>query len=187
MKHTVLIATSILILFSFNSCDKTRNDRANNFIPDMLYSRAYETYSENPNFTDNRSARNPVEGTIPRDFVPYQYPNTPEGKILAGKELKNEHEINAENLKQGEIMYQRFCINCHGEKGDGQGYLYTSEKYPVMPRTMLDEVFRAKPDGEIFHVITVGSAVMGAHGNQIDPEDRWKIIHYIKEVIQKEN
>jgi hypothetical protein len=25
---------------------------------------------------------------------------------------------------------------------------------------------------------------MGAHGSQITPESRWKIVHYVKQVIQ---
>jgi len=186
MKYSIQFLTGIAILLFMTSCDKTRNDRANNFIPDMFYSQAYETYSENPNFKDNASARKPVEGTVPRGIIPHQYPNTPEGKLLAGKELENPVEFNENNLKQGEMMYKRFCINCHGEKGDGKGFLFTSGKYTVQPRTLIDEDLKNRAVGEIYHVITMGSAVMGAHGSQISPDDRWKIIHYIKEVIQKE-
>jgi len=35
-------------------------------------------------------------------------------------------------------------------------------------------------DGEIFHTITLGFGSMGAHGAQIRPEDRWKIVLYIR-------
>jgi len=179
---TILIA---LVVVSMAACDKTRHDKANFYMPDMEYSRAFETYSENPNFANNQTALKPVEGTIPRGFVPYNYENTPEGKELAGKELKNTIELNEASLKRGKAMYQRFCINCHGENGDGQGYLFSSGKYPVQPRTLIDDELKNRPVGQIYHVITVGSAVMGAHGSQIAPDDRWKIIHYIKEVLQK--
>ena len=40
------------------------------------------------------------------------------------------------------------------------------------------------PEGHIFHVITKGKGRMGAHGSQIPAESRWKIVHYVKQVIQ---
>ena len=43
-----------------------------------------------------------------------------------------------------------------------------------------------KKDGEIFHSITVGFGIMGAHGGMIRQEDRWKIILHIRENLQKQ-
>jgi hypothetical protein len=43
---------------------------------------------------------------------------------------------------------------------------------------------KTTPRGEIFHVISVGFGVMGAHGAQIKQVDRWKIIEYIKVDLQ---
>ena len=43
------------------------------YMPDMYRSPSYETYSENPLFSNNSTARQPVEGTIPRGFVPFEY------------------------------------------------------------------------------------------------------------------
>ena len=39
-------------------------------MPDMAYSRAYETYSENDIFPDKQTNRTPVAGTISRDQLP---------------------------------------------------------------------------------------------------------------------
>ncbi len=41
-----------------------------------------------------------------------------------------------------------------------------------------------KPDGEMYHSITVGYGIMGAHGSQIRQEDRWKVILYIRDNLQ---
>jgi hypothetical protein len=35
-------------------------------------------------------------------------------------------------------------------------------------------------DGEIYHTITLGIRSMGAHGSQIGPDDRWKLVLYIR-------
>ena len=41
-------------------------------------------------------------------------------------------------------------------------------------------------DGEIYHTLTVGYGIMGAHGGMIRPADRWKIILYIHENLQNQ-
>jgi hypothetical protein len=43
---------------------------------------------------------------------------------------------------------------------------------------------KERPDGEIFHTITLGFGVMGPHGFMIRPEDRWKTILYIRKELQ---
>jgi hypothetical protein len=56
-----------------------------------------------------------------------------------------------------------------------------------MPRALNDDYVQSKPDGEIYHVISLGSAsgLMGPHAAQIRPENRWKIIHYIRTLAKK--
>ena len=34
-------------------------------------------------------------------------------------------------------------------------------------------------DGHIFHVITYGKGRMWPHASQVNPEERWKIVHYV--------
>ena len=53
---------------------------------------------------------------------------------------------------------------------------------PASWRTMCKEL----KDGAIYHSITVGYGIMGAHGGMIRPEDRWKIILHIRENLQKQ-
>jgi len=41
-------------------------------------------------------------------------------------------------------------------------------------------------DGKVFHTITYGINLMGAHASQINPEDRWKIVMYVRQ-LQNDN
>ena len=75
-------------------------------------------------------------------------------------------------------------MSCHGEQGDGQGHLFTSQRYPYPPASLVSDKVKDLKDGEIYHSITVGYGIMGAHGNMIRPEDRWKIILHIRENLQ---
>jgi hypothetical protein len=64
--------------------------------------------------------------------------------------------------------------------GDGKGRLYTSGKYPFPPANLLSDKIRNHPEGEIYHVISVGFGVMAEHGSMISHDDRWKAVMYIK-------
>jgi mono/diheme cytochrome c family protein len=171
-----------LILILFISCNRDENSPGWVYMPDMAYSEAYETYSENPNFSDRITMRQPVKGTVPREMIPYQFGKSFDEQVRAGKELMNPMELTVENLEQGKQQYAIFCINCHGSQGNSDGHLITSGLFTAKPIALSGDYAQSKPEGEIFHVITMGSlsGLMGAHGAQISQENRWKIVMYVK-------
>jgi len=174
----------VLLILIFTACDRDRNHPGHSYFPDMADSRAYESYTANPNFADSLTARLPVKGTIPRGTIPYNIEKSDENRILTGLNMKNPILINENNLQVGKAKYEVFCIYCHGEQGDGQGYLVTSGRYPYKAADLLSDKMKKAPDGEIFHVISVGWGIMGAHASQINQEDRWRIAAYIKNKLQ---
>jgi mono/diheme cytochrome c family protein len=180
----ILFRVSILCLSGlvFISCDRQRSARGYDFIPDMVYSRAYETNSVNPNFKDSSTMRVPVEGTVPRGFIPFRYSNDTASRIKAGNELVNPFQPTEEAVAQGKLIFTTFCIHCHGRGGAGDGYLFTSGLYPLQPKDLSGETAGKLKDGEIFHTITLGIRSMGAHGSQIRPDDRWKLVLYIRKL-----
>ena len=184
MKKRNILVFSIIML-ALVSCDRTRSSTGWDYMPDMYYSNAYESYSPNPNFSDQMTMREAVEGTVPRGMVPFAWENSAEDRIAAGEALINPIESNIESLAQGEASYEIFCKSCHGTEGDGQGYLFTSKRYPYPPASLINDKVKALNDGEIYHSITVGYGIMGAHGAMITQEDRWKIILHIRENLQK--
>jgi mono/diheme cytochrome c family protein len=186
LKNAIKSLAAIVLIIFFGSCDRDRNTTGWEYFDDMTHSAAYETYSPNPNFTDGKTMRNPVEGTIPIGYAPYLYQKTDEDRVKAGKELVNPFEPTALNLARGKQVFSVYCMNCHGEKGDGKGFLYTSKRYPFPPANLLSAKIRNNPIGEIYHVVTVGFGVMPKHGSQVRPEDRWKVAMYVKNVLHKQ-
>lgn len=187
MRKILLQALWVLLIAGLASCDRDKNTTGYIFYPDMAYSQSYETYTPNPVFEDGYTMRDPAEGTVPRNAIPYPYEKTDEDRLLAAKSLINPVELNDDVLARGKRMYEVYCQICHGPQGDGKGSLFTSGKYTFPPASLLSEKMMAAPDGDIFHVITVGHGIMPAHGTMIRPEDRWKISTYVKEVLQKAN
>ena len=179
-----------VVLFSLlamvTSCDRGPNDPGWDYFPDMAYSPAYPTWSENPVLENDMTMLAPVEGTIPRNMIPFQYERTLEDQVRAGQELVNPFGVSAENVERGRKAYSVYCMNCHGERGDGLGYLFTSGRYLVPPSSLVDEKITAQPDGSIYHTISLGYGVMAEHASLILPEDRWKTILYIREELQGE-
>jgi mono/diheme cytochrome c family protein len=184
LKFPPLLLLAFMIFLS--SCNHDRNQPGYAYMPDMYYSEAAEAYTPNQVFSDSLTMQMPVKGTIARGHYPaYPYKaKSADDQKRAGLELVNPVPASAEVLARGKELYSVFCINCHGVLGDGQGYLYTSKRFPVQPMSLIGDFVKNKPDGELYHVITLGSlsGLMGAHGSQVAPEDRWKIIDYVWEL-----
>ncbi|MDA3928979.1 MAG: c-type cytochrome [Prolixibacteraceae bacterium] len=174
-KHWVVIAAVIVVLFS--SCDDNRNEPGYSYFNDMEASRAYETYSANPNYSDGKTMVGPVEGTVAIHEHAFGFEKTPEDEIKASSiENPLADQFDIEHAKK---VYEQYCIICHGDKGNGQGFLYTSKKYPFPPANYLAERAMAKTDGQLFHNVRIGFGVMGAHGPQLSVDDTWQLVNYI--------
>ena len=133
---------------------------------------------------DGKTLREPVEGTIPRGHTPYPYIKDDLDLAEAGKTIFNPLMASDNNIDRGEVLFTRFCSHCHGKAGDGQGVLFTSGRFLLPPGNLTAEKAVNRPDGEIYHIITVGYGGMADHGSQILPDERWKIILYVRNVLQ---
>lgn len=179
---------SATILFIMLSCTRDRNHPGYSYFLDMSESSAYGYYSENPNFSDCATARMSIKGSIPRGFIPYSYPKTTEGQALAGKELVCPVEDTQADIDTGRIRFNTYCAMCHGETGKGDGFLVTSGKFKKEVTSLVSDFVQNKPDGELYHVITMGSVsgFMGSHRAQLKPDDRWRIVRYIKTKLKNQ-
>ncbi|MDH3494524.1 MAG: cytochrome c [Acidobacteriota bacterium] len=145
----------------------------------MAVSPAYRSQSENPVLSKGLTGQQPVPGTIPRGFMPFNYGTSPEEAKRAGIELSNPFEKNKENLERGKYVYTNSCAVCHGASGGGDGPVIP--KYPNPP-DFKTETSKALADGELFHVITRGRNNMPPADSLISAEDRWKVILYIRQL-----
>lgn len=179
------IASLAMVLLT--SCGRDANDPGTEFMPDMYRSPAYAVYSSNPNFPDSLAMQTPVKGTIPRGYTFFSYPASIEGYEAASRDVKNPLPFTEENLAEGQRLYGIFCIHCHGEAGNGDGNLVAIGKFPPPPSYSAGNSSRGGAmkdltDGKIFHTITYGVNLMGAHASQINPEERWKITMFVHQL-----
>jgi len=125
MKQFVKIVFAILLVVGVSSC-ADKNSPNYQYMPNMYESVGYETYAgvENGLFPQGTEAMLPPANTISRNWLPFKYANSPEGKELARIMPSPLDSLNAdENSVKGAELYAIYCAICHGVKGDGQGWL----------------------------------------------------------------
>lgn len=183
IKLAVTGACVALVFVSLTSCGKKdENSPGVEFMPDMYRSPSLEYYSTHT--LDGDTANNamlPVKGTVARGYMPYAYENTPEGYEAAGLNLKNPLAAADREKweKDGEVLYGKFCIHCHGATGAGDGKV--GGKLPGPPPAY-NGALKNLPEGKIFHSITYGKNSMGSHASQLTAEERWKLVYYVQKL-----
>ncbi|MFZ7125227.1 MAG: c-type cytochrome [Desulfobacterales bacterium] len=83
-------------------------------------------------------------------------------------------------LEQGKTGYFLYCYMCHGPDYDGQGTV--GQSFAPLPGDLRSARVQSLADGTIFHEISYGipGGRQPALATTILPEDRWKIVHYVK-------
>lgn len=133
---------------------------------------------------DGRVLQLPPKGTIPRGFKPLHLEPTEADRKRAGLELKNPVKRTLATLARGRHVYENFCLHCHGAKGAGDGgvaRVFTAFSMPVNGKATRD-----LPDGEIFHIVSFGRNNMPPHRSQVQAQERWQLVHYLRELQAEE-
>jgi mono/diheme cytochrome c family protein len=152
---------------------------------DMSNQPRYEPLEESAFFTDHRSARPLLDGTVPRQV------NLEEESALsartAGGELVAEIPITItlELLEEGREQYNIFCSPCHGLDGYGQGMI-VQRGFPPPPSLHEDRLLQA-PAGHFNEVIANGFGVMYPYRDRVDGTGRWAIVAYIRALQLSQN
>jgi len=163
------------------------------YMPDMAYSRGYETYADHSNLADKgiNYTSQPVLGTVARgEELPYHLKNDSAGIVMSNSIKNPLTNWTASDSVETERQYLINCAICHGTKLDGNGPLYKdgAGPYAAKPATLVgDPAIEAKSEGEYYHVQTYGKGVMGSYASQLNRKQRWMLARYIKLKQQAKN
>ena len=151
------------------------------YFDDMYRSMAYKSQTENPFTATGVTQRLPVGGTIPRGYPPLHYGASIEESVRAGEELVSPYATDSlmvANTPRGAAVYQIYCQVCHGVAGAGDGTV-VNRGYPPPPSLVTGQS-RTMKDGQLFHMLTYGYKNMPAYGAQVERDDRWRVIAYVR-------
>ena len=182
---TVLASLAVII-----SCSDVKRKPGSVYMPDMAYSRAYETYADHSNLAEKGINYNnrPVTGTISREEeMPFHIPKDVPGDTphyAASKLVKSPIDsLSPKDAADAERLYLINCGICHGAQLNGNGPLYNDGKgpYPVAPKNLMaDPVVSVMPEGQMFYSVQYGKNTMGSYASQLSRKQRWMVIRYIK-------
>lgn len=148
-------------------------------------------------YSDRRSARYPVPGTIPQ-LCPDKDKCSPEEKLVNDEQVKPDsyfltgkhgtvygNELpgdsagtRAQILARGQERYNIYCAPCHSQLGDGNGMI-VQRGYKRPPSFHVQRLKNA-PLGWFYDVISNGFGGMPDYAAQVKPADRWAIAAYIR-------
>lgn len=188
MKNIHFILLFVVSALMVTSCgDDYRRNPGKAYAPDMTYSRAYDFYQDSDSLLriGNEKGfqgftKSPVKNTIAREQALPTHLG--ENDTTAAYAYTNPYTLYPKDLEQGKRLYLIQCAVCHGEALDGQGPLYTSEKYIAAPANLISANYVNFSQGKIYHAIVYGKNMMGSYASQLDPKQRWQVIAYIKSV-----
>lgn len=167
------------------------------YMPDMYRSPAVEAYVDYENLME-QSVKLPPVGTMPytadeeeqisrlafllkpdkgmdKSHGWYGYEFAEENAYQKARELKSPLPPTDVNLEKGKALYSKFCTQCHGEKGDGQGKIVQNGKIEGIPAYNTLDI----TEGQMFFSITYGKGLMGAHASFMSPKERWQLVMYV--------
>jgi len=194
MKKISILFILSLLAVALSSCVRDKNNPGYAYMGehDMYYTKFDKAYAPNKVLPNGQVNQPAPAGAVARNssYFPFHPKNIAEkvaDQAKAGVELKNPVKPTPENLAEGKRQYNIFCADCHGFDAKGDGHLYTAKLFPAKPRDLTGSYVQNMPDGSIFFIITEGSisGLMGPHGVQITPENRWKIVNYLRSIVKK--
>lgn len=181
-----ILSTAAVII----SCSDVKRKPGSVYMPDMAYSRAYETFADHSNLAEQGINYNnrPVVGTVARgEELPFHIAKDAPGdttNYTASKLVKNPIEsLSDVEYKEAERLYLINCGICHGAKLNGNGPLYKDGNgpYAAKPATLVgDAKYENMPEGQMFYSVAYGKNLMGSYASQLSRKQRWQVIKYIK-------
>jgi mono/diheme cytochrome c family protein len=144
---------------------------------DMHDQPKYVPLRESTFFSDARSARPVIAGTVARgqlrdDSLLYT------GKVNNADATMFPFAIDDQVMARGRERFDIYCAPCHSRTGSGDGMI-VRRGYRRPPSLHIDRL-REAPAGHFFDVITNGFGAMPDYATQIKAEDRWAIIAYVR-------
>jgi hypothetical protein len=173
-----------LALLDYARSTPSRHPRLQ-LVPDMDQQGYHRAQSGSSVFADGRAMRLPLAGTVARGELQedgaYFRGMAPDSSWVTAMPVA----WTMERMQYGQGRYQIFCAPCHGDLGRGDGLVarradQLAEGTWTPPSDLTAPVTMARPDGELFAIVSDGIRKMPAYGPQIPVDARWAIVAYLR-------
>jgi mono/diheme cytochrome c family protein len=88
-------------------------------------------------------------------------------------------------IRRGQHQFNVNCAVCHGASGRGGAAdaaygIVGAYGLTAAPSNLHADDIRSQPDGQLFNTITAGVRNMPAYAHQVNVQDRWAVIAYVR-------
>ena len=197
----LVVVTWIPLVVSARRRVSTSESPRISIFQDMGNQPKYKAQHASPLFADGRADRPQVLGTVARgrmesdDHYYRGYAAGGEGgqgsvKFFAG--FPSQVNVNASLLNRGQQQYNIYCAPCHGMGGYGDGpvnqrAVEVKEPKWVQAASLHGDAVRGRDEGHLFNTISNGIRNMAGYASQIQVEDRWAIVAYVRALQLSQN
>jgi mono/diheme cytochrome c family protein len=165
-KNRVLLGAGALAFLALTACRQ-----------DMHNEPRYRPLAASDFFSDGRSARPMVAGTVARGHLHIDDARYT-GKIDGEDVDQFPIPIAKADIERGQTRFNIYCTPCHGRLGDGTG-MVVLRGFRQPPSYYSERLVNA-PVGHFFDVISNGFGAMPSYASRVQTDDRWRIVAYIR-------
>ncbi|MDX1932110.1 MAG: cytochrome c [Capsulimonadales bacterium] len=157
---------------------------------DMWRQPKIKPYEESDFFNDRQGSRPKVAHTVARgriltDDVVYYTGKDARGRLIRNIPLRAVQSFTSpkDMLLRGQERFNAFCSPCHGQTGNGNGFI--SQRglgyWSKLPASFQTDRLRRTEDGHIYDTLVNGYGIMYGYGSRIqDVNDRWAVVAYVR-------
>jgi mono/diheme cytochrome c family protein len=144
---------------------------------DMHDAPSYDPLQQTNFFPDGAASRMLVANTVARGQL-REDEHLYTGKVNGQPATEFPMPVTAAVMARGQERFNVYCSPCHGQTGVGNGMIV--QRGFRAPPSYHEERLRNAPVGYFFDVMTNGFGIMPDYRMQISPEDRWRIVAYVR-------
>ena len=94
------------------------------------------------------------------------------------KIMKSTVKSSDASVQEGEALYRKNCISCHGRTGAGDGI--KAKTLDTFPGNFTTSEFQSQSDGTVFYQSKFGRNEMPKYENKIEDTDIWNMVNYMR-------
>jgi mono/diheme cytochrome c family protein len=128
-------------------------------------------------YADGMASRAPLPGTIARGQL-FEDSHLYTGRVNDQLVETFPFPITRADIERGRERFNIFCSPCHGRAGDGFGMIV--QRGLKQPPSFHEPQLLGAPAGHFFEVMTRGVGIMPDYAMQLRPEDRWRVVAYVR-------
>lgn len=108
-------------------------------------------------------------------------PQSPHGYNITqeDRDQKNPAPFTQESIDHGKKLFLSQCSMCHGDDGTGNGEV-AQELKANPPDLTKAGTLADRTDGDLFAIMSQGSAVMPGQGKRMRNEHKWDLVNYLR-------